>query len=431
MTTIAFSKRSRVALLLAAALVASLLSWFSIRAALAAHYAELGTSDGYRKAVRLEPENPQYWYLLGRDSQFRESSDIPTAIHSYQKALRLDPYLTDAWLDLGAALEAENDIDGARAAFVQAKAVYPDSAEVAWRYGNFLLRQGNLTAGSKEVHHAVELDPKRGLEAFLLMRHYKDNVKLIVDQDLAPVPSMLEDVAWELTQEGKADDFLTVWSRIVSLHPRLQERELRYYVDGLLHLRRFAEAQKVWAEGVALMDLPGLQDPPGSLIWDGGFETDLSNGGFAWRIQKYQPIMVGLDRQIKHSGTRSLRLDFSKEFGSEFVGVCHDAVVDPITTYEFSAWMRTRNLSQDGGLFFQLLRLAPNRAQVASTLALGASNDWTHVTTSFTSSEDLRLLVVCLARTPDATPNGAGSTAWIDDVSLVKISSTRTQGRGP
>jgi hypothetical protein len=44
--------------------------------------------------------------------------------------------------------------------------VYPLSADVAWSFGNFLLRQGEAEAGFAELHKALELDPKRAAEAF-------------------------------------------------------------------------------------------------------------------------------------------------------------------------------------------------------------------------------------------------------------------------
>ncbi|MDR9830355.1 tetratricopeptide repeat protein, partial [Vibrio sp. FNV 38] len=91
-------------------------------------------------ATRLEPRNPEYWYRLGHEQQFNlEQPDVTVSLDSYQKAVQLNPGYTDAWLDLGTAYELNGNAAAARDAFERAKKSYPASADVAWRYGNFLL----------------------------------------------------------------------------------------------------------------------------------------------------------------------------------------------------------------------------------------------------------------------------------------------------
>jgi hypothetical protein len=58
--------RSHRIFLIALSLVLAVgLSYFSLRAALASHYANQGTLEGYEKATRLEPSNPENWRRLG------------------------------------------------------------------------------------------------------------------------------------------------------------------------------------------------------------------------------------------------------------------------------------------------------------------------------------------------------------------------------
>src|SRR5258706_16226014 len=137
------SNAHRVAFVLPSFLVAVLLSFFSIRNALAAHYAALQTAASLQRAAHLEPANPRNWRLLGRYWQYNlEDPDTARAIRSYHAALSLNPASWETWLDLAAAYESESNPIEARDAFLHAKKVYPLSAEVSWQYGNFLLRQG-------------------------------------------------------------------------------------------------------------------------------------------------------------------------------------------------------------------------------------------------------------------------------------------------
>src|SRR5271163_4966899 len=79
---------------------AAMTCWFSIRTALAAHYSELGTLDGYLKATQLEPSNATYWDLLGRFWQENlEQEDPRRAIEFYRKSLSLDGQSATTWLD--------------------------------------------------------------------------------------------------------------------------------------------------------------------------------------------------------------------------------------------------------------------------------------------------------------------------------------------
>jgi hypothetical protein len=416
------SLSARKGILVVALALAVMLSWSSIRAALAAHYAGLGTLDGYTKATQLEPSSSKNWDLLGRYwLENLEQPDVRRAIESYRISLSLDSLSVTTWLDLASAYEIEGDVAAARTAYLQAKHVYPISADVAWRYGNFLLRQGESAAGLLEIHRAVEAEPRRGLEAFLTCRHVEPNFDLLLDRVLAPVASIYVEVLWRLTDEGDTHSGLKVWSKLIALRPKLTQREVFFFVDGLLHERQVVEALKVWREATPLMDLPKLEDPPGSLIWDGGFETDITGGGLAWRVEPYRPIKISYDSKIRHSGKRALRVDISKNDNSDFLGVCQWVVLEPNTTYEFSAWLRTRDLAKDGGILFRLTHPGDPAGQDIATPKLAGTNEWTKVSVHWNSPHHLQVSHVCLSRAFDPESSQLPGVAWVDDVSLLKL----------
>src|SRR5581483_10354855 len=78
------SAYSRLAIALASFLVALTLSYFSIRQALASYAAERDTLAGYERAVRLEPANPQNWYLLGHFWESNLENPDPQRANSAQ-----------------------------------------------------------------------------------------------------------------------------------------------------------------------------------------------------------------------------------------------------------------------------------------------------------------------------------------------------------
>src|SRR5215831_18170266 len=117
-----FSSKHR-AIVLAFAFVCFLfLCYFSVRNALAAHYAGLQTRQGYERATQLEPRDFRNWLLLGRYWQYSlEETDTTRALQAYNVALSLNPRSADLWSEVGAAYETEGNVTAARDAFLNAK----------------------------------------------------------------------------------------------------------------------------------------------------------------------------------------------------------------------------------------------------------------------------------------------------------------------
>jgi hypothetical protein len=399
------------------------LSLFGIRAALAGHYVSLNTRAGFETAVRLEPNDPGMWYFLGRYWQFDPvEADTGRAIRAYRTSLGLNPLSADTWLDLASAYETEGEIDAARKAFLEAKHVYPVSSEVLWSYGNFLLRQNELESAFAEFRRAIEQKPQLGAEAVRICRHVEPDFNQILYRVLPPKAEAYQSVVWELMGEADTTDALKVWSKLFLLHPKLHSREVIQLVDALLRGQHTSDAARVWGQAVTMMDLPKMDDPAGSLIWDGGFETDVTGGGLAWRFGQYQNPAISYDHNVMHSGLRALRLDFDQKDISGFVDVCQLVVVEPKTTYEFSAWLRTKDMAKEGGTFFRLAMPDLQASPVFETTKLLGTNEWTNVSMRWTSPDESRLAQVCLERLRAYDQHHG--TAWVDDVSLLKLDST-------
>src|SRR5256885_15273894 len=91
-----FGSKQRAVVLAFALLCLLLLSYFSVRNALAAHYVGLQTRQGYERATRLEPRDFQNWLLLGRYWQYNlEEPDTARALQAYNAALSLNPRSAD------------------------------------------------------------------------------------------------------------------------------------------------------------------------------------------------------------------------------------------------------------------------------------------------------------------------------------------------
>jgi hypothetical protein len=408
----------RLVVLGAAILAAAFLCFFSVRVAWAAHFAGLGTASGLERATRLEPDNSEYWFELGRYWQYNlENSDNQKAIAAYQQALRHDPYSADAYINLATAYEGEGDVAAARENFLKAKKAYPVSAEVSWRIGNFFLRQGELDQAFEEIRESVQADPSRGAEAFSRCLRVEPNIKTVLDRALPRSPLVYLDVVHDLSAEGRTTEALIVWDRIVALHPDLSLQEVQPLLDALRGKREYPEAAAVWKQAVEFAGLGNLGDPAGSVLWDGGFESGIGNFGYAWTFaSNLHGVQVQRDVREKHTGAYSLRLTFDGKSDVNFDGVCHTVPVTPLASYQFTAWVQTRDLTSDEGVRFRLR----GAGAAALTPETHGTQAWTQIEFPWTADANSHEAQVCIVRLPSDQPdNRIRGTAWIDDVALV------------
>jgi tetratricopeptide (TPR) repeat protein len=405
------------------------LSYFSIRNARAVYLSGLETPQAYERAAQLEPGDARNWYLLARYWQYNlEDPDVPRAIRAYRSAVSVDPRSAETWLDLGTAYESEGNLAAARDAFLHAKKDYPLSAEVSWRFGNFLLRQGELQPAFAEIRHAVEADPKRGAEAFSRCLRVEPDVEKILNQVLPPIRDVYVDVIWDQTTDGHTDNALKVWNRLVSIHPRLPLQDVFSLFGSLWANKQFAEASHVWDQAVVLAGMSDLQGPPDSIVWDGGFESGVTSGGFSWLLpESPRDLQISFDGQEKHSGNRSLRLVFDGKSNLTLNNICHYVPVTPSAAYRFSAWIQTRALTTDEGLRFQLHSLGTQDNPAVVTPDIRGSQPWTRIEVPWSSGKDVYAMQVCLVRFQSSqSDNKIQGTAWVDDVALVPESAERS-----
>jgi tetratricopeptide (TPR) repeat protein len=417
------SSKSRGIVLAFAFVCAGLLSYFSIRNALAAHYLGLETREGYERAARLEPKNFENWQLLGRYCQFSlQNLDTARATQAYTIALSLNPRSADTWADLGVAYEAEGNIAAARGAFLRAKNAYPLSPEVSWRYGNFLLRQGEMDAAFLEIRHAVEVEPQRGAEALSRALGAEPNLDLVLDRVLPPLKDAYISAIMGQTDERHIANAVQVWNRLAALHPKLKLENYSFALVGaLLQVKQVAEAQRIWLQAVEFAGLGNLPEPAGSVLWDGGFESGVSGSGFAWTFPEGQGVQFSIDQREKHSGNHSLRLLFNGRYNLHLLGPCIQVPVQPSTDYDFSAWVRTSSITTGQGIRFQLRSLGTQDASTARTNDVRGTQLWTRVETPWSSGENVQEMQVCVERLPSEyeVDDKIRGMAWVDDVALV------------
>ena len=305
------------------------------------------------------------------------------------------------------------------AAFVSAKQQYPASAEVAWRYGNLLLRQGDITAAFAEIRRAVAADPLRASEALSRCLRVETDQNAVLDRVIPlSAPAYLA-----ILQDFSAPDqlplALEVWNRIAALHPRISILDVFSLVNNLRQQGRTLEAWRVWQEAAPLAGFADLEQTPGSLVWDGGFETGVKDFGYAWEYDaNLRAVQFQLDRQEKHSGSASLRIGFDGESNVRFLSPCHVVPVEPAVKYRVSAWIQSRNLATTEGVRL-VLRSFSDPSAALVTPEVHGTHPWTRINAQWLAPAGAHEAQLCVARQASDDPDDKiRGTFWVDDVSI-------------
>jgi tetratricopeptide (TPR) repeat protein len=413
-----------------AALTVAIVIWLcyaGVKHALASHYGASSNPDDWPRAARIEPANAENWYRLGRYRQLDfEHSDLPQAISDYRRAVQLDPHSPFYKLDLAGALEIAGNDAEAEKYFRAAQANYPISAEVSWRYGNYLLRQQRLPEAYAEIHRAVAVDPKLLPLAVSRAWHSDPDVRVLLDQVLPKTAAGDWEALSFLVQAQEGAAALAVWNHLIGLHPSIDRRTVFAFIDMLVNQGRFDEAGSVWHQATAAEGTFPLPSPAGSLVFDGGFEREPSNGGFGWRQQDVPGADFDFDTEEKHSSSRSARVIFDRTQNLSYECLFQWVLVVPATRYRFRGFLRTDQISTDSGMRFEITD--PRRTKDLDVLTPNetGTQPWTMEEIEFTTGPQTHLIRIALRRLPSARlDNKISGTVWVDDIAVLPAGASR------
>jgi len=405
--------------------VAASLGYTAACYGLAAHWAASSDPDLWARAAQLEPSNPENWSRLGRYRQLDlEHSDLPLAISYYQRATSIAPGTASYWMDLGAAYETNGNAQQAEQAFRRARAVYPISAEAAWRFGNFLLREGRVDEAFQQIHDAVSIDPR--LTALAVSRCWRStqDIERILHSVVPEQPEAYWGAIDFLVTANEPQAALAVWNKLMSSKPDFSLARAFPLLDMLIEVGQTDNARAVWEQALSAAGISAGGEPRGSLIWNGGFEQEMLNGGFAWHNQAIDGVQMDWDEQTMHSGKRSLRIDFDGSGNVDFQNLWQYVAVQPNTRYRFSAYFRAQDVTTNSGLRFEIRDVSTPGNPTQSTPGVTGTQPWLPNEMELTTGSTTKLLRIQLRRSPsDRLVNKIHGTAWVDDVALIPLTS--------
>ena len=314
-------------------------------------------------------------------------------MHYLEKATGLNPRSADLWMELADAYQTSGDDVRAKEAYAKAQESYPISAEVAWRYGSFLLYEGDYSEAYSEFRRALSVDPTLTTDAISECWRARGNVVPILDNVLPRKSGYYVDAMNFFLSRNLTEPAFAVWNRRQALNLPVKMSETVPLVDALIAEDRLAEARRTWSDGLDGTNWGRDELENRSLVMNGGFERDIANGGFDWREIPINGVRFGFDNFLPHSGSRSLRIQFDGTTNLDFQNLFQLVPVESGTRYHFSAYLRIQAISTDHGVHFEMLDAKqPVELQVVTPDAIGTT-PWILQQTDFVTGPKIRSLL--------------------------------------
>ena len=414
------NSNARWALLLGSVLISSVVIVQAARIWLANDLLDSRDLNSIERGARLLPVDADAWDRLGRFQQWDfANSDLSAAVLDYQTAVREEPQSSYYWMDLASAYEQAGDITQATEAYQRAEAVYPISAEVAWHYGNFLLRQQEDAEAMKEIQRAVRTDPSLLPLAISRVWLSSHDVNKLIDQVLPARPDAYFQALDFFESTRDPDSGLVVWGELLSLGKPFPLSRSFAFLDELIGADRAEDAERVWNQA---FQAAGLAQRPSdsSLINDGGFTQSFPNGGLGWRWEAPLGVSIDFDSPPIPNGTRSVRLDFGGGSNTDLGAPFQFVPVEPNRTYHFQGYLKTDHITTESGLRFSIIDPHHPGAVNVVTDNLTGSHPWAVAEADVSTPAETHFLVVRLYRSPSRLfENKLGGSVWMAEVSLV------------
>jgi len=400
--------------------IASGYAWY------ADHLAGSSGPSNWLRAAQLEPGNGDYWYKLGYSRQWDlNDSDSGQVLNYLRRAVSIDPRSADYWMALAGAYESAGQLPQARDAFQTALADYPASAEAHWRYGSFLLRQGETQQAYSEIHFALQIDSRLIPLAISRVWPATHDADALLNEVL-PSNIQAQNQALEaFSEDHQLDAALVVWKHMVSSGQMIPIADVFVLENILIEANRDDDARAIWRQALVASGNPGEAQTGDSKVFNGGFEYDATGGGLDWHLVPVPGVNYDYDSANPHSGKRALRLSFDGEQNPGFQTVYQHVMVQPNTRYHFEGYIRTAGMNTESGVHFFISLEGTTRPPIILDNFAG-DHAWEKQNADFTTGPDEHRIIVELYRTKSMRfDNKLAGSAWVDDISVVPAGSSQ------
>jgi hypothetical protein len=419
---------------LAAGLMFLALSTVVVRTYAAWRISRKPTVEALRKAISLDPTNADYQLALGRLYLYNiPDIDFGKAILHFSEAVRLNPQDPQAWLEMGAALNQEGNVEEAEVCLRQADKLAPHSPPYQWSIANFFLLQGNIDETFR--HFNVILQGTGLYDEWIFDTAWKasgDPKKILSEVVPHSLVKEFEYLDYLIRHQHLADTH-DVWERIAGESETYSPNRAALYFDSLIGAKQLRDAERVWNDLLRKNVIHAQYTRQESnLLLNGSFEEDFLNMGFDWRISSTDGVAAGRDQTTFHSPGHSLIVLFDAKQNVFSRNVWQFVPVKPGHAYRLRGFIKTEGITTDSGPRIEVRdAYDAHLLEKFSEDVTGSSMGWVPLTLEFTASPKTQLIIVSITRFPSGKlDNLIQGKAWADDLSMEE-ELTRESGTKP
>ncbi|MGO8788161.1 MAG: hypothetical protein ACLQVL_12375 [Terriglobia bacterium] len=384
---------------------------------------ESGETATLEKAIALDPSNPELHHRLGMvlcDSL--AEADRAEGLKHLHRAIELNPYAARYWSDLSFVCELDGDTACATQGVERAVKLSPATPELHWVAANTFLRAGQTDAAMAEFRRLLELDPSYAPATFHLCLGSLDDPDLILKKVLPPGkdPRLKLDYLNFLLANSMADKAHQVWMEAVKAGTSFPLTLASPYIEQLLALGRFEEAQEAWRdlERLGVISNPGA-GTENNLVFNGDFEQTPLGVGFDWRNQPGPYLALDFSDAPAHSGKYCLRIDFTVSRNEESTPLYQYVPVVSEQTYLLTAYVRSQNITSDSGPRLRITDPVHQRGLNMMSESTIGTTPWHPITLRFCTGADTKIVQIAVTRIRSrAFPTEITGSFWLDTVAL-------------
>jgi len=368
-----------------------------------------------QRASRIDPGNAEYRYRLGRYYDL-VARDPDLAIGQYKTAVQLNPHSARYWFDLAGAYQVLGDTAKQTSALEHAIIADPMTPDVAWEAANFYLVQGDTDKALREFRVVIASDSTNAQSALQLCWRVNPDVDALL-RDVVPARSDSLLVFLDLLQaKQETASTIKVWNALMQTRESFPLQQAYDYIHFLIQHKEIDQAELVWKQSADRFGLSSYVPSASNLVVNNNFSLTVLNAGFDWQYQKQSGVGLSLDPSDFHSGRRSLMISFDGP-GITEAGIYQYVVVEPNTSYDFSAYYKTGEMEGAGGPHFSVQDMYSQKVYYESD-ELKNVGFWKSADGEFTTDPDCKLVVLHIRRLPAGSP--IRGKLWVGDFHITR-----------
>ncbi|TAM79855.1 MAG: hypothetical protein EPN47_18895 [Acidobacteria bacterium] len=409
------------ALLIVICLISLFLAAESVRIAWATRLGKSSKVADLRKAVSLDPTNPDLHYRLGMAEVFDlENPDALDGTEQLDLATHLNPRETRYWSALASACQFEGKSNCAGDAIARTLALSAMAPRIHWEAANYYLWANQQEKAFNQFRRLLELDPSYAGPTFRASLGAAGDPQVVYDAVLTPAAHPKLKLAYLnfLSSREYGDFAFHIWKALAASKTPIAFSDADQYLEDLISARKYQEALSVWND-LEIRGLVPQSDDSSNLVFNGSFEHFPLNAGFDWRYHQEPYTAVRFENRQRCAGGGCLRLDFSDVENHQDEPVYQIVPVRPDQTYLLTARVRSVNIVSDSGPRLRVTDPACQDCLTTLTNAVVGTTPWHQLTLRFRTGPQTAAVRVSVWRARSlGYPTEILGTLWVDQVSL-------------